>query len=127
MLILSMIFLHIIDDFVLQRLGNLAAFKQKQWWTSQKEYKPLYKYDYIVGLLVHSFSWAFMIMLPIAAKLDFNVSWAFIFTLFSNMIIHCVIDDLKANKREINLIDDQAMHLVQIIGTAGMFLTEVLK
>lgn len=118
MTILSMFYLHILDDFVLQKLGCLAILKQKDWWTAQKEYKPLYKYDYIVALLAHSFSWAFMIMLPIAAKFDFNVSISFIITLFANALIHCVVDDLKANKGRINLITDQFIHIVQILITA---------
>lgn len=37
MLILTMIFMHIIDDYCLQ--GILASMKQKSWWTEQKEYK----------------------------------------------------------------------------------------
>lgn len=122
MILLTMIFLHIIDDFVLQKLGILAMLKQKEWWTAQKEYKPLYKYDYIAGLLVHSFSWAFMIMLPIAIQLNFNVSWGYGTALFVNMLIHCFVDDLKANKLKINLIVDQTIHIIQIVLTAIIFI-----
>ena len=57
-----MIFCHIVDDYKLQ--GILASMKQKDWWVEQIGFTKLYKYDYIVALLVHSFSWSFMILLP---------------------------------------------------------------
>lgn len=119
MTILFMIYMHILDDFCLQ--GILAGMKQKSWWAAQKEYKPLYKYDYIVALLIHSFSWAFMTMLPIIIMLDFDVSM-FIIALFVNMIIHCVVDDLKANKGKINLVVDQSIHIIQIVVTGLIFM-----
>lgn len=119
MTILFMIYFHILDDFMLQ--GILASMKQKNWWTAQEGYKPLYKYDYIVALLIHSFSWAFMIMLPIIIMLDFNVS-TFVITLFVNMIIHCIVDDLKANKGKINLVVDQTIHIIQIVVTGLIFM-----
>ena len=52
-ILLTMIFLHIVDDFKLQ--GLLAQFKQKQWW---EDFAPesMYVYDYIMSLLIHSFS-----------------------------------------------------------------------
>lgn len=122
MTILFMIYFHILDDFMLQ--GILASMKQKNWWTAQEGYKPLYKYDYIVALLIHSFSWAFMIMLPIIIMLDFNVS-TFVITLFVNMIIHCIVDDLKANKGKINLVVDQTIHIIQIVVTGLIFIKGV--
>lgn len=118
-IILAMLFMHIVDDYCLQ--GILASMKQKQWWEAQKEYKPLYKYDYIVALIMHSFSWSFMIMLPIAMMLNFNVSVVFVSVLILNMLIHCFVDDLKANKKKINLVVDQTIHLLQIIATFLIF------
>lgn len=117
--LLSMIFLHIIDDYKLQ--GILASMKQKKWWEEQKEYKKLYKYDYIPALIEHSFSWAFMIMLPIVISLHFNIGW-WIFAYIGNMIIHAFVDDLKANKFKINLIIDQSIHIMQIIITWLIFI-----
>lgn len=119
MTILSMLFMHIVDDYYLQ--GILSSMKQKKWWISQKEYKPLYKYDYIVALFMHSFSWAFMIMLPIAIMLNFNISEGFFMALFVNMLIHCIVDDLKANKKKINLVVDQSIHIIQILITSIIF------
>lgn len=62
--LLGMIFCHIVDDFYLQ--GILAQIKQKNWW---KENYPdqMYRQDYLVALMLHSFSWTFMIHLPLAA------------------------------------------------------------
>ena len=118
-ILLSMIFLHIIDDYKLQ--GILASMKQKTWWEEQKGYKALYKHDYIPALIEHSFSWAFMIMLPIAISLNFNIGWWAI-AYVVNMIIHAIVDTLKANALKINLVTDQAIHIAQIIITWMVFI-----
>ena len=117
--LLSMVFLHIIDDYKLQ--GILASMKQKKWWKEQKEYRSLYQYDYIPALIEHSFSWTFMIMLPIAIALHFNIgNWIFAYII--NMVIHAYVDNLKANKHKINLIIDQLIHIIQIIITWLIFI-----
>ena len=107
-----MLFCHVIDDFYLQ--GILASMKQKIWWKKQEQYKEKYKYDYVVALIIHSFSWVFMIMLPIAIYLKFNLGWLYL-AYPINLVIHAIIDDLKANKLKINLIVDQSIHIIQII------------
>lgn len=109
--LLLMIFCHIVDDYYLQ--GWLASAKQKKYWEENAPEK-LYKYDYVWALIMHSFSWAFMIMLPIAYNLSFNINIAFLIAFIVNVIIHAMTDDLKANKRKINLWQDQIIHLVQI-------------
>lgn len=111
-----MIFAHIVDDYYLQ--GILASLKQKSWWENQKSYKPMYKYDYIVALIMHAFSWSFMISLPIL-YLGFT-KWIAI-AIILNTIIHGIVDDLKANKGKINLIVDQSIHIIQIIITWILF------
>lgn len=118
-ILLAMIFLHIIDDYKLQ--GILASMKQKKWWEEQKEYKSLYKYDYIPALIEHSFSWTFMIMLPISLVLHFNIGW-WILAYIVNMVIHALVDNLKANKFKINLVVDQSIHIVQIVVTWLIFI-----
>lgn len=107
-----MIFAHIVDDYYLQ--GILASLKQKTWWENQKSYKPMYKYDYIVALIMHAFSWSFMVSLPIL-YLGFT-KWIVV-TIILNTIIHGIADDLKANKHKINLIVDQFIHIIQIVIT----------
>jgi hypothetical protein len=71
-ILLSMLFMHIVDDYYLQ--GILASMKQKSWWQKLESYKDFYKYDYIVALIMHSFSWAFMVMMPIAFTMSFSVT-----------------------------------------------------
>ena len=111
---LLMIFCHIVDDYYLQ--GWLASAKQKKYW---KDNAPdrLYKFDYIWALLMHSFSWAFMIMLPMAYVMNFSIPFMFVIVFISNVLIHAFVDDLKANQKKINLIQDQTIHLMQIFFT----------
>lgn len=111
---LLMIFCHIVDDYYLQ--GWLASAKQKKYW---KDNAPdrLYKFDYIWALLMHSFSWAFMIMLPIAYVVNLDITFMFVIVFIANVLIHAFVDDLKANRKKINLIQDQTIHLMQIYFT----------
>lgn len=115
---LSMIFCHIVDDYYLQ--GILASMKQKSWWETAGK---MYKFDYIVALLMYSFSWSFMIMLPIYfSGLEYtNFIYILIFTI--NLIIHAMTDNLKANAKKINLVVDQLIHICQIVGTFLVFVS----
>lgn len=117
-ILLTMLFCHVIDDFYLQ--GILASMKQKMWWRKQEQYKEKYKYDYIPSLIIHAFSWVFMIMLPVAIYLKFNLGWLYL-AYPVNLIIHAVVDDLKANKLKINLVVDQSIHICQILITWALF------
>lgn len=119
--LLLMIFCHIVDDYYLQ--GWLALAKQKKYWQENAPDK-LYKYDYIWALIMHSFSWAFMIMLPIAYSLSFSLNVSFLIAFAVNVAVHAITDDLKANKRKINLWEDQAIHIIQIVLTATMLLQQ---
>lgn len=120
LLLLIMIFLHIVDDYRLQ--GILASLKQKSWW---KENAPdeLYKYDYIIALFMHSFSWAFMIMIVpsiyLLTRLDNMRKSVILISIFLivNLFMHMHVDDLKANRKRINLFGDQLLHLLQIVDT----------
>lgn len=117
LLLLAMIFLHIVDDYYLQ--GWLASAKQKSYW-EQNAPDELYKRDYIMALFMHSFSWAFMIMLIpsvytlIATTNINNASLAIALIFFTNLCIHMATDNAKANLKKINLIQDQLTHLAQI-------------
>lgn len=116
---LWMIFFHIVDDYYLQ--GWLASAKQKSWWEKNAPEKR-YKYDYIWALIMHSFSWAFMIMLPIAYINQFNIDGVFITLFIGNIAIHAIVDHMKANEKLINLWQDQLIHMVQIAVTAAVVL-----
>lgn len=115
MILLSMLFCHIVDDYYLQ--GWLASAKQKKYWQELPNYTDMYKHDYIVALIMHSMSWAFMIMLPIAIVNRFNVGIGFFVFYIINVLFHAYVDNAKANWLTINLIDDQLCHIVQIILT----------
>ena len=112
MILLTMIFLHIIDDYCLQ--GILAQMKQKKFWKEQAP-DELYKYDYIWALIMHSFSWTFMIMLPLIFTSQIGPAFYALFV--ANLAVHAYVDNLKANKHKINLWQDQLIHLAQIILT----------
>ena len=119
-ILLLMIFLHIIDDFNLQ--GIMASMKQKEWWKSQSEYTKLYKFDWLPALFMHSFSWTFMIMAPIAFYFHFQINKVFIILFIFNIFIHGFVDHLKANKKRINLIADQCIHMIQILDTFAILI-----
>lgn len=115
-LLLSMVFFHIIDDYRLQ--GILASMKQKEWW--EKNYpEEIYKYDYIPALLEHAFSWTFMIHIPVFVySFLFGMNMPLICMIFYFLItwfIHTIIDNAKANQKSINLCIDQTIHICQIL------------
>lgn len=120
LLLLAMIFLHIVDDYYLQ--GWLASAKQKSYW-EQNAPDELYKHDYIMALFMHSFSWAFMIMVVpsvytlINTTNTNNVSLVIALFFLINLCIHMAVDNSKANLKKINLVQDQLCHLVQILIT----------
>jgi hypothetical protein len=112
---------HLVADYTLQ--GWLADGKQKSWWeeTIIKKYGHLvdmakYKYDYIAALVCHALYWSIFICAPFYAS-----SW-FIVAVILNTIVHAIVDDLKANRHKINLIQDQLLHLVQILLTFGIMM-----
>lgn len=121
-LLTSMFFCHIIADFCLQ--GILAQFKQRKFWEENAPQK-LYQYNYIIALLIHSFSWCFMIFIPLFIwSYYYNIDYSLLILTLSfiaNVFIHVIVDDLKANKLKINLIIDQIIHFIQIIITFLIF------
>ena len=110
--------LHFIADFTLQ--GCLANLKQKNWWISEcKKYEidfAKYKHDYICGLICHALYWTLITFSPIIffTNLHDMVITAII---VGNMCFHAIIDHVKANKFCINLVEDQILHLGQIMLT----------
>ena len=116
--LLGMLFLHIVDDYYLQ--GWLASAKQKLWWEKNSPDK-LYSHDYIMALCEHAFSWTFMVMLIPGAWTYVNQTngrfETYLLCFALNWAIHSIVDDLKANVKTINLIQDQLIHIGQIILT----------
>ena len=104
---------HLISDYTLQ--GWLADGKQKSWWNKVcggkvlEQYK--YRHDYIAALVCHALYWSIFICAPFYAS-----SW-FLVAIILNSAAHAIIDDLKANRFKLNLIQDQLLHLGQILLT----------
>lgn len=122
--LLSMMFLHIVDDFKFQ--GILSSMKQKSWWKKNYPNKR-YKYDYIISLIIHAFSWDFMIHIPIIIYLFYYNMYdrdfiMFICAFVFNWIIHIIVDNMKANLKIINLVQDQVIHFYQIFFTFLIFM-----
>lgn len=115
-ILLCMLFCHVIDDYYLQ--GILAQMKQKDWWKQNAPHQ-MYRYDYLMALSIHSFSWAFIVMSPIAIYgiICKTLHFKYFIFLLINMIMHMLIDDAKANRKRINLTQDQCLHIMQIINT----------
>lgn len=111
-ILILMIFFHIVDDYYLQ--GILSKMKQSSWWKENAP-EPLYKYDYIVALIMHAFSWSFMIMLPWIMFTSFTLITPWIVLFLINVGVHALVDHLKANMKKINLVADQGLHLIQIL------------
>ena len=115
-LLLSMLFCHLIDDYHIQ--GMLANFKQKRYW---EEMPDLYRNDWKIALFEHSFSWTFVMMLPITvAALGGWISVTvvpYLCLFVANLLWHAFIDNLKCNSLKINLWEDQVAHIFQIIIT----------
>ena len=108
-ILVFMLFCHIVDDYYLQ--GWLASAKQKRWWRENAP-QDKYKFDYIAALIMHSFSWSFVVHIPIMIFSNCDI-WI-LFSILINTIIHGIVDDLKANRFKLNLIQDQIIHIIQI-------------
>lgn len=123
-LLALMLFLHVFADFHLQ--GILANMKQISWWKEQVDSKDfwIYKHDWAVALLAHSFEWAFIIMFPVFLVYGLGILAAVILVL--NTTIHFICDNIKCNNKTINLVADQTVHIGQIIFTWLVFTTFII-
>lgn len=111
-ILLAMIFCHIVEDYNIQ--GILAQFKQKSFW---KDKDFLYHNDWIISIIEHGFENTFMMMLPIAIYYKFQLNESYFIWFIWNWAWHCIIDNYKCNKLQINLIRDQSLHMFWIILT----------
>lgn len=120
LVLIAMIFCHIVDDYYLQ--GWLASAKQKSYWEENFPDKK-YKYDYLIALLMHSFSWSFMVMLVPTVYILLNGGTYNFGLLIFNVGVHMFVDNEKANEKSISLVQDQAIHMFQIIITWIIFMS----
>lgn len=125
-ILLLMILGHLFADYTLQ--GWFANGKQEIWWREQcsdacnlefeRRWKK-YGNDYKCALLEHGLYWSLVTFLPLFFWADLS-DVALVAVVVVNTIIHAIVDDLKANKLKINLIQDQLLHFSQIIITWGL-------
>lgn len=97
----------------------------------------MYKNDHKAALIAHSFEWAFIMMLPLLYEIYFvcyNFEYysvlaacTYIILLCANTFVHYRVDDVKANRKTINLVKDQAIHLVQVSLTWLIFILATWK
>lgn len=113
-ILLLMILFHILDDFVLQPVC-LAKLKQKSWWEENAP-EEQYSFDYLTALTIHALSWSIMILVP-PMFVKVIPGYLLLLLVITNTLIHALVDDLKANKKTINLTRDQLIHLIQIFFT----------
>lgn len=111
-----MIFAHLIADYTLQ--GWLAQAKCKDYWADKGD---KFRHDHIAALICHCVMWGILVFLPIAFfDHELGLFWL---ALPINIAIHYVVDDLKANRKAINLWQDQLIHLTQILVTWWLWMS----
>ena len=114
LLVFLIIITHIIDDFILQQLGNLHNMKQKKFWEPyNKEYNNKYCLDHYAGLVIHCISWSIMVHLPLLL-LTQTPEIIILVSSILHAINHGIIDNKKCNKHELCLVEDQLLHCIQL-------------
>ena len=115
-ILIVMVFCHTVADYNLQ--GWLASAKQKSYWEENAS-ENMYRYDYIMALIMLSISWSSMIMFPLMIYQLYTAnSLIMTFIIFiANIFLHAQIDNMKANGKQISLVQDQLIHLVNIFGS----------
>ena len=97
----------------------LANGKQLLWWKREvgvdTEHWKRYCNDYKCALLEHGLYWSLVTFLPLFF-MDLSDTTLALFVAV-NALFHAWVDDLKANRFKINLIEDQILHFSQIAAT----------
>ena len=137
-LFLLMLLAHIIEDFHLQ--GRMADMKQRRWWEDaiwssvqhltfmedrNAEFRRQigqYRYDYLSVLILHGFEWAICVSIPVFFYTGFEPSAAYMIAMIIMAFAHSLVDHLKCNMFEINLVYDQAIHIAQVVALWAMAL-----
>lgn len=105
--------LHLFADYTLQ--GILAQMKQVSWWRKQTD-DPMYKHDWACAMFCHALYWTLVTFAPVIYL--WHESTILLAVLLGlNVTAHFAIDDLKANGHQLNLWQDQVLHLMQVGGT----------
>ena len=123
-----MFLLHFFADFNLQIGAGLDKFKQKKWWSDQipKNMKEPYRFsmweryknDYKCALACHALYWSLIVCLPLVTV----GGGAYVINALIHGAVHYDTDNKKANKKTLNLIEDQIIHAIQIISIWGAWM-----
>ena len=105
---------HLLADYPLQ--DWFAQAKSKSYWENADDKN---KRDYIPALACHCAMWGILVFLPLTFFCD-EFGW-FWLALPINIAIHYIVDDLKANRKAINLWQDQLIHFMQILVTWALW------
>ena len=116
-----MVLLHVMEDFHIQ--GRMADMKQKAFW---KPYGEMYARDHIPVLLLHGFEWSMFVSLPILITSWSSVSAGFMAVVVANGLIHSLVDHLKCNSLKLSLVQDQAIHITQIVAVLAVWESGVI-
>ena len=119
LLLLFAVFLHVVGDFYLQN-SSMSSFKSQSYWKSQYP-NDRRQYYFIGGLILHSFVWSFLVVLPEIVYMILHSNQiryvdSIILTtiVIVNTVIHAILDHIKTNMGKIGTIQDQLLHLGQI-------------
>lgn len=116
LLLIAMLYAHIVDDY--RHQGILASMKQRSWWEENAPDEK-YEHDYLIALYEHAFSWVVAVHIPVVVywvMRGYAINWVYFILMFMSMwFVHACVDNEKANRHTINLVQDQAIHVLQIV------------
>lgn len=116
-----MVLCHVVEDFHIQ--GRMADMKQRSFW---EPYGRMYAWDHVPVLLLHGFEWSMFVSLPILITSWSSVSAGFMAVVVANGLIHSLVDHLKCNSLKLSLVQDQAIHILQIVVLLAIWETGVI-
>lgn len=115
LILFTMIFLHIVGEFYLQ--GMLAKMKKKRWWY-RHEPEDGGRYNHIAALIIHGYSWSFIVHLPFTGLIVlcdmFDCMAVLSLSLLSHAVLHALLANDRINHDFLDFADEQACHVAQV-------------
>lgn len=118
LILFMMIFIHYLFDIF--SLNVIEKYKNKEYF--EKTFpKKMCKYDYINYLITDSYLWSMSILLPIIININGHITWASFMGIIVNGIIRGIIEDLRINKKIINIFSANICYIFQIFVTESIY------